>query len=151
MLFYVYILVIYCYVVEKAENSSTILNNNKNRTIIYKTIFENGNLAEISFECDSLPNLDNDNIKCTSIIYSFYDNGNLKEKGCQGIYNGYGVPVGAWYHYDLEKNLTTKTYYHNDEFGKDYILIEYYKNGTIEKTEKYNNYILYETEKKLLK
>lgn len=138
-------------IIENAENSSTILSNNKDKVIISKIRYENGNLAEISFECDSLQKFDNGNATCISIVYSFYSNGNLKEKGFQGTYNGYGVPVGTWYHYDLERKLITKTHYHNDEFGKDFILIEHYKNGIIEKVEKYNNYILYETEKKIIK
>ncbi len=79
----------------------------------------------------------------------YYDNGSLKEKGCQGLYNGTGMSVGRWYNYDTLTNLESITYYHNNQFGKDFILKQvYYKGGKLKSLEKYNNYILYETTKK---
>ena len=136
------------YVKRNIDNSIFIQNIKKK--VISKTFHKNGKISEISFDCDSIINLKNEKISCSSITYSFYSNGNLKEKGCQGIYNGYGIPVGTWYFYDKKNKLKSTTYYHNDQYGKDFILVNYFVNDKLVKTEKYNNYILYENEKKLL-
>ncbi len=130
------------------ENSYSILNNKK--SIKTKSFFKNGRLSEVSFVCDSIIKLKNEKIICSSLYYSFYINGNLKEKGCQGIYNGFGVPVGIWFLYDKKNNLISTSYYHNDSYGKDFILVNNFVDGKIKKTTKYNNYILYENEKRIL-
>lgn len=83
-------------------------------------------------------------------LHTYYDKqGNIQEKGCQGLYNGMKVPVGTWSFYN-KGCLVKEIYYHNDEFGKDYILFKYFNKGKMYKELITNNFILYETDSILL-
>ncbi|MDR2205207.1 MAG: hypothetical protein LBE36_03495 [Flavobacteriaceae bacterium] len=121
-----------------------------NSPIVSQSFYNNGNESEIIYEIDSLDTVKKE--RYTMVIYSFYENGKIKEIENEGIFNGFHVPMGTRYKYSSDGKLIQKIYYNNDDFGKDFILFEYYDNNEkLIKTEKYNNYILYETEPKLIK
>ena len=119
----------------------------RNRKKIDEIKYEDGKLFENQYLLDSF-----DKVTNTYFDYAFfryYKNGKLKEKGFQGRYKEIGTSVGRWEEYNRDGNLIKKTIFHNDTFGRDYILIEYYKNMKLYKIERYNNYILYENEQVL--
>lgn len=126
-------------------NSTHILSQNKDKTILSEKFYEKGEIFEIVYAIDST--IENENSKITQQYFKFYKNENLKESGFQGLYNGFGVPISTTVFYDANGNIEKEIIYHNDEFGKDYILFNFYKKGQIIRSEKFNNYILYETEK----
>jgi antitoxin component YwqK of YwqJK toxin-antitoxin module len=132
------------------ELKSVLLNKDKIKgAVFYYSYFKDGKPEFTESVKDSTIIYNKDTCKCLSLLLNYYSSGLLKEKGCQGVYNGTGVPVGSWITYDETLNIESKTYYHNDEFGKDFILKEsYYKEGKLKSLEKYNNYILYENTKK---
>ncbi len=115
------------------------------RKIIDKNYFKSGIISYIDYEMDSFDIAKN--IKYTRVFYDFYENGSVKNKGFQGTYGGMGVAVGTWEEYNPQGELILKTHYHNDIFGKDYILREYIKKGKVIKTEKYYNDSQYETDR----
>ena len=129
---------------------AVLLNKEKIKgTVFHYTFFKNGKTEFIEIAKDSSIIYNGDTCKCLSLLINYFDNGMVKEKGCQGLFNGTGLPVGHWFGYDKSGNVESKTYYHNDKFGKDFILKEFfYLNGKPKSVEKYNNYILYETVKK---
>lgn len=85
------------------------------------------------------------NIKSSQLVISYDANGLIKEKGVQGNYNGIGVPIGTWWKYH-NGSIVQEIYYHNDEFGSDYIIFKTYDENGSYKEEITNNYILYENE-----
>lgn len=98
---------------------------------------------------DSLIIYGKDTIKCNELHIIYDKNGNLKEKGCQGYVSNNnistGMSVGTWYYYKKGK-LTRKVYYHNADFGKDYIKHTIYdENGNFNDVFT-NNFMLYETD-----
>lgn len=131
------------------NNNFKIIQNKQKHELISKHNFSNGNISELEYKCDSI-DIKN-NIKYKTLFFSFFENGNLKEKGYQGNFRENNVPVGTWEQFNLNGELILKTTFHNDDFGIDYILKQYYKNGKVIKIVKTNNYILYETEMKTLK
>lgn len=84
-------------------------------------------------------------IVCQELHISYDKNGSVIEKGCQGEYEGIGVPVGTWYKFRNNK-LIQEIFYHNDEFGKDYILYKNYNEQGDFNEIVTNNFILYETD-----
>jgi hypothetical protein len=125
---------------------AVIISNNdsfKNNDTTSKTFYANGKMKDIVVKKDTGD--------CTLQYIFFYENGNLKETGCQGNVSNKdintGMSVGTWYFYDSLKRLDSSIYYNNDVLGKDFIEKKrYYKNGVIKSIERYNNYELYETE-----
>jgi YD repeat-containing protein len=110
-----------------------------------KTYYPGGSLASCIIKKDSA------GIKEYHV--SFYENGIVKEKGHQGYVANKEVAtntsVGVWYTYDSAGRLVSETIYNNDTFAKASIEVKkYHSNGTVSTIEKYNNYILYEIEKK---
>ncbi|CVK15603.1 MORN repeat variant [Apibacter mensalis] len=94
--------------------------------------------------------LSTDSASCQKPIIEYFPNGKLKLSGCQGIFNGTGIQVGLWKTYDEKGDLIETTYYHPDEFGKDYKIVTQYKNGKVVSKKIYNFDDLYETELKEL-
>ncbi|MCO6565000.1 MAG: hypothetical protein J6581_06105 [Apibacter sp.] len=64
------------------------------------------------------------------------------------MYNATTIPVGLWKTCDEKGDLIETTYYHPDEFGKDYKIVTQYKNGKVVSKKIYNFDDLYETELK---
>ncbi len=116
------------------------------KNIISKTYYYNGSIKEIQCKIDSIDS--NSNTYFTSVFYEYHENGKIKSISYQGKYKEIGTSVGTWIEFDSVGKLIKKTTFHNDIIGKDFILYEYYINGKIHKIEKFNNFILYETEKK---
>ncbi|OCG26334.1 hypothetical protein A9G45_11020 [Gilliamella sp. HK2] len=87
---------------------------------------------------------------CYFLLVDYYPNGQVKEKGCQGHYNGTGIGVANWYEYDFSGKLVRSTYYHPDEYGKDYKIVTTYKNGKVLTKKIFNYDDLYETEQEEL-
>lgn len=117
--------------------------NLKNDTIL-KQKYLNNKLEYVILAKDSLGS--------DELHITYYENGNVKEKGLIGIVSNKDVNTKAsiqtWFYYDKLNNLDSTIYYNNDEFKKDFIEKKsYYKNGKLKTLEKYNNYILYENEK----
>ena len=94
--------------------------------------------------------LSNDKALCQKPIKEYFPNGTLKLSGCQGIYNGTGIQVGLWNKYNQKGELIETTYYHPDEFGKDYKIITQYEKNKIISKKIYNFDDLYEVELKEL-
>lgn len=126
----------------KTKNLSTF----ENKKVLFVHYFDNGQISSINLELDSLALPEN--IEITQKIYTFHRNGKLKTVSFQGLYNSCGVPVLNKKVFDRNGNKTQEIIYHNDVFGKDYIIHHYFKNDSIYLTKKTNNYILYETEEK---
>jgi YD repeat-containing protein len=122
-----------------------IANTVREEDTLFKTYYPGGVLASCIIKKDS------GDIREYHI--SFYENGMVKEKGHQGYVANKDVAtntsVGVWYAYDSTGRLVSETVYNNDIFAKASIEVRrYHVNGTVSAIEKYNNYILYETEKK---
>lgn len=84
---------------------------------------------------------------CYSLYIQYHPNGQIKQKGCNGYFEGMSIWVGDNYEYDLSGHLIRATYYHPDEFGKDYkIVTTYDKDGTVLTKKIFNYDDLYETE-----
>ena len=98
---------------------------------------------------DSLIIQGKDTIKCSELHIAYDKNGNIKEKGCQGYVSNNdistGMVVGTWYHYKNSR-LTREVYYHNAEFGKDYIKHKIYDESGNFNEIFTNNFMLYETD-----
>lgn len=98
---------------------------------------------------DSLIIHNNDTIKCKELHITYDENGNIKEKGCQGYVSNNdistGMSVGTWFYYKNGK-ISREIYYHNAEFGKDYIKHKLYNENGNYKEVFTNNFILYETD-----
>ena len=112
----------------------------KNDTIS-KTLYPNKKIKELIIKIDSIPS--------GELHLLFYENGNLKEKGYQGIIENEsistGMSIGTWYYYDSLKRLDSTIFFHNEKFGKDFIEVKrYFKTGKLKAIEKYNNHILYQ-------
>jgi len=59
-----------------------------------------------------------DTLDCEDYHIYYYKNGKVREKGCQGHFNAFGVPLGTWEYYDSLGNLIeTRTYRHHDKNG----------------------------------
>lgn len=118
----------------------------ENKKVLFVYYFDNGQISSINLELDSLALPEN--IEITQKIYTYHRNGKLKTVSFQGLYNSCGVPVLNKKVFDRDGKKTQEIIYHNDVFGKDYIIFHYFKNDSIYLTKKTNNYILYETEEK---
>ena len=94
--------------------------------------------------------LSTDSASCLKPIIEYFPNGKIKLSGCQGIYNGTGIQVGLWKKYNEKGELIETTYYHPDEFGKDYKIITQYEKNKIISKKIYNFDDLYEVELKEL-
>ena len=131
-------------IVLKQNQKITSFENKKVKSLEY---YENGKISSVTMVLDSLilPEI----IEISEKIYTFHRNGKLKSVSFQGFYNGNGVPVYKEKIFNAKGEKTLEIIYHNDVFGKDYIIYNHYKKDSIYLTEKFNNYILYETEKKL--
>lgn len=120
----------------------------ENKKVKYVKYFNNGKISSITMVLDSL--ILPENIEISEKIYTFHRNGKLKSVAFQGFYNGNGVPVFKEKRYNTLGEKTLEIIYHNDVFGKDFIIYNHYRKDSIYLTEKFNNYILYETEKKTI-
>jgi len=114
-----------------------------NGDTISKTLFPNGRTEQLILKKDSSD--------FRQLIYTFYENGKIKEKGHQGYYSGKevatGIYAGTWYRYDTTGKLMETTVYHNDEPAKAYIeKTRYYANGRPKAIERFSNYELYESD-----
>ncbi|WP_294834362.1 hypothetical protein [uncultured Gilliamella sp.] len=96
------------------------------------------------------PTISIDSTPCQKPIIEYFPNGKLKLSGCQGSYNGTGIQVGLWKKYNEKGELIETTYYHPDEFGKDYKIITQYERNKIISKKIYNFDDLYEVELKEL-
>jgi hypothetical protein len=104
---------------------------------------------------------DNKNINCHTdtarkrLVVEYYPNGKVRLKGYHGHYANKEIStdyyLGTWYYYNQNGKLHHSILYHNDLPNKAFILKkEYYPNGKLKSVEKYNNYDLYQSEKKKL-
>ncbi|MBV7440711.1 hypothetical protein KRX57_04700 [Weeksellaceae bacterium TAE3-ERU29] len=121
----------------------------------YKTIideyYENGNkTSEVRYfvKGDSLILQGKDTIKCNELHIAYDKNGNVKEKGCQGYISNAdistGMSVGTWFYYK-NGELIKEVYFHNAEFGKDYIIHRCFNDEEFTDVIT-NNFILYEND-----
>ena len=86
----------------------------------------------------------NNSIGCNAYT-EYHQNGKIKEVGCQGEFHGQGTLIGTVYEYSEDARLIRSTYYHPDEYGKDYKVIrDYDKDGNIISEKFFNNDYLYE-------
>ena len=94
-------------------------------------------------------------IECNKYYVSYYENGQIKEAGYQGFFQGQGIPVGIYKEYDENGFLVkTKNYIYpkqkEDIMAMDaftYIIeSEYYENGHVQWEKWYKNYVYYETD-----
>lgn len=106
--------------------------------------FPNGKIKQLILSKDSGD--------CQELHLAYYQNGQLKSKGCQGqVQNAdvsTGMSVGTWYYYDSLTNHVDSTLFFDNEVA-DKAFIEkrsFYGSGPLKSIEIYNNYILYETE-----
>lgn len=89
------------------------------------------------------------------LVVEYYPNGKVRLKGYHGFYANKEIStnyyLGTWYYYNQNGTLHQSIYYHNDLPSKAFIIKkEYYPNGKLKSIEKYNNYDLYQSEKKKL-
>lgn len=120
----------------------------KNDTLfVDKSEFEKE--KEIVIKKDSLIIHNKDTIQCNELHIIYDESGNIKEKGCQGYVNlpdiSTGMSVGTWYYFE-NGTLSKEVYYHNAEFGKDYIKYKIYNSDGSYKEWFTNNFMLYETD-----
>jgi len=92
-------------------------------------------------------------LKSKRLIIIKYKNGKIKERGYQGYYEDQnistGTAVGTWEYFDVHGKLIKSIYYHNDVPSKAFIeKTDYHPNGKVRSIEKFNNYELYESEKR---
>ena len=128
----------------------------KNEEVIYQSqsLIQNDTISKILYPNGKLKYLiiHKDSADCKELHLSFYENGNIKEKGCQGNVSNAdvntGMSVGIWYYYDsLNNHIDSSIYYNNDIVAKAYIeKRRYFNNGQVKSIERYNNYDLYETD-----
>ncbi len=132
---------------QKKDEQKTFVKNSSveksNNDTILKELYPNKKIKNLIIYKDSL--------KSNELQISYYENGNLKEKGLIGIISNKDLntktSIETWFYYDSLKHLDSTIYYNNDEFKKDFIEKKrFFKNGKIKVIEKYNNYILYETD-----
>ena len=137
----------------QSQNNDAKLNQSKqleskilniDSTLIFKSFYPSGKTKQIVLKKDSLIDT---NIICRELHMEYYENGTLKEKGCQGDYEGMGTSVGTWYLYDSLTNLVSKTIYHLGDFENAYKEEKlYYKNSKLKAEKKFKNDVLYEIE-----
>lgn len=89
------------------------------------------------------------------LIIEYHSNGKVSAKGYHGHYANKEIStdyyLGTWYYYNRDGILHRSIYYHNDVPSKAFILQkDYYPNGKLKSIKKYNNYDLYQTERKRL-
>lgn len=93
-----------------------------------------------------------DSAGCRELHLAFYANGRLKSKGCQGTVTNMevstGMSVGTWSYFDSLSGIVDSTFfYDNSESAKAFIEKRtFYPDGQLKSVERFNNYILYETE-----
>lgn len=93
-----------------------------------------------------------DSGECRELHQSFYANGRLKSSGCQGTVQNAevstGMSVGTWTYYDsLSGRVDSTFFYDNSASAKAYIEKKsFFANGRVRAVERFNNYVLYETE-----
>lgn len=131
------------------DNNFIDIRKKNTHKILSEKFYENGVTSEIVYDLDSTSVFEQ--VTFSTVFYKFYKNGNLMEKGFQGVYKEFHIPVGTWLKYNETCQLISKTTFHNDTVGKDFILVEYFRKSHLVRREKSNNYILYENEKKLIK
>lgn len=128
-------------------------NFKKNLNLLFAIVFIscscNTSFADEN-EHDFNKTLSTDSASCQKPIIEYFPNGKLKLSGCQGSYNGTGIQVGLWKKYNEKGELIETTYYHPDEFGKDYKIITQYERNKIICKKIYNFDDLYEVELKEL-
>lgn len=115
----------------------------RNGDTLSKTLFPNGKIEQLVLKKDSG--------EFRQLIYTFYENGKIREKGHQGYYAGKetatGMYAGIWYRYDSTGTLQETILYHNDEPARAYIEKTYYHaNGKPKVVGRFNNYELYESD-----
>jgi hypothetical protein len=110
----------------------------------FNSLYEKGSLFK-RIRTDSLIINNNDTLHCNELHLLYDEQGNLVEKGCQGFYAGMGMCVGTWYIYK-NKKLVQEVYYHNDEYGKDYIIFRNYNEKGEYREIITNNFSFYENE-----
>lgn len=132
-------------IITKQKQKITFFEKKKVKYVEY---FDTGKISSVTMVLDSL--ILPENIDISEKIYTFHRNGKLKSVAFQGFYNGNGVPVFKEKRYNTLGEKTLEIIYHNDVFGKDFIIYKHYRKDSIYLTEKFNNYILYETEKKTI-
>lgn len=80
-------------------------------SIIFKENYKNGKTKYVIYKKDSLIN----NVEnCEELHITFSENGMIVEKGCQGHYGVWGVPVGTWFTYDSLGKIKEKVFYKHD-------------------------------------
>lgn len=114
-----------------------------NSDTLSKSLYADGKPEEVILRKDSGA--------CEKMVISFYPNGTIKTKGCQGSYSdkniSTGIFVGTWNTFDSSGHLKESVYYHNDEPAKAFIeKTSYYADGQRKSVERFNNYELYESE-----
>ncbi len=94
-------------------------------SIILLNKYKSGQIKYIVFAKDSG--------NCEELHISYYKNGIIKEKGCQGHFGPWGVPIDTWSYYDSLGQLNYKEIYKHDEVNGWMKTILYdQKNNTIE-------------------
>jgi len=94
-------------------------------SIILLSKYKSGQIKYIVFAKDSGD--------CEELHISYYKNGIIKEKGCQGHFGSWGVPINTWSYYDSLGHLNYNEIYMHDEINGWMKTILYDKeNNTIE-------------------
>jgi antitoxin component YwqK of YwqJK toxin-antitoxin module len=128
---------------EASESSPVSIKENAGNDTLSKNVYDDNRLQQIVLRKDSG--------ECEKMVLTFYHNGNLKSKGCQGHYadknTSTGMYVGVWAEFDSLGHLIGTTFYHNDEPLKAFIeKTTYYADGNRKSIERFNNYELYESD-----
>lgn len=81
-----------------------------------------------------------DSGECEQLHILYYKNGLVKEKGCQGHFNSFNVPVNTWFYYDSLGILSHKEFYsyHKDNGWKKTVFFDKYYNIIEKKTVGYD-------------
>ena len=122
--------------ISKVEYYTDIEKRKKHKTLALQDYYLNGNIKKVIFKTDSLVNNKIDSLPCHNLVSTYFQNGQLKSKGCGTNYKALmtgGTPVGLYNYYDSIGTRKISIFYHvNDNVFKGYkIITQYDKKGTI--------------------
>lgn len=82
------------------EETPISYKKNKASLVLHSENYQNGKLKYIIHKKDSIFIFNNEEENCEELHITYYENGKVHERGCQGHYTVWGVPVGTWFTYD---------------------------------------------------
>jgi len=116
MKYTIFIIILSLFSCKSNKNEQSVLNTHQQDSLtLHQEFFDTGKLKYITYKKDSTV-FDEKNFpcKCEELHIFYYKNGKIKEKGCQGHYETFGVPIGTWYKYDSLGNKISEIRFVHD-------------------------------------